>query len=148
MAICAICQGALTHAQRFLITDQAEVVHRSCVRPGRTTIGQRLRQDLASARQEAASAHVALTNALREIASLRAQSTADHEVAEESRRDRAQMTRQLAQARRERDAARREAALHQTIGPRPATTPNPTTTDATEDTRDPTVVRFSLLDLT
>jgi hypothetical protein len=162
MATCAVCQSPIVEPQRFVI-DGTEVIHRACARSGRFTVLQRAQQDLATARHAEATAHRREIEHRSKIAILEGKVRAQETDLERVRRDHRVLLRQFGITRTERDgavlerdAARSELALHQTLAMSRAATAAPESPLAAVEAKvvpeaegelDPTEKRFSLLEL-
>ncbi len=161
MATCAVCLTPITSPQRFVI-DGTEVLHRACALRQHITILQRAQQDLAAARHAEASAQSRELEYRAKIATLEYLNQklgSDETDIATVRRDLRVIMRHSAilrtergQAIAERDAARRELALHQTIAAAPVATAPAADSSAQEALperpgRDDAETRFSLLEL-
>lgn len=154
--VCAVCRVPLAKGEKFVM-QASEVVHARCV--GGQTMATRLKLDNIEARRQLEEIRGDVRRAQNELMASRLEAKdlrAELKAALATRGDykdqRDAARRERDQAIAERDAARREAALHQTIqqsipvtpAAGPASAPAP---DKPRDDRDPTEVRFSLLDL-
>lgn len=160
-AVCAICEQALITGQRFRI-EGCEVMHAQCARSGLPTRTGRLLVDQANAIAGHLRAMRELGERLRTIEQQTESTRRENRTHERTIRD---LRTQLATALRERDTARSEAALHQTIAAVPDAPPvaapvaappaiptaSPNVSQATpapaQDERDGSEIRFSLLEL-
>jgi len=152
-AVCAICDLPLIPGQKFRL-EGSEVMHPHCVRTGRPTAMRRLVVDHANDLRVQQRAMSQLGERLNDVESRATRVLLENREHERTIRD---LRSQLAIARRERDAARSEAALHQTIAAAPAPTVAAPAThevpsmaevaDPPRDRRDDTEIRFSLLEL-
>jgi len=148
-ATCAICQQPII-ARHDVRVFGTEVMHRACAISGRQTVAVKQQQEIATLRAELSAAREAERRAVSEVQRARAAQcraedalramTARHAdaliVRDEACAAEATAGRLLTQALRERDDARSELAKRTTAH-----------TDAPEDTRDPAVIRASLLEL-
>lgn len=175
MAVCAICGGGLVRGD--ISIAGSEVFHKACIRAHGTASSalQRARAQALTADQEKHAAAVASQQTLErrdaiirdlnaETRDLRRQlDQKDRELAQqavtvlaqraelyEATTDVARLQRELAEAKRAAEAARSEAAFHQTIqrsSPVSVARDTVRTVPDEVDDRDPTEVRMSLLDL-
>ena len=162
---CAVCLVAFTHGEKFVVMG-TEVVHQQCI--GGTTMATKhthaiieFKRRIATLDQELQLARVDVRVATgkqipleQEIADLKRQLRAHLtiEAGYRQERDSARRARDAADNRlvdmtRERDAARREASMHQLLAATPPPPPQATTEPVVNDERDPAEVRFSLLEI-
>jgi hypothetical protein len=159
--VCAACLISLGNGEKFVLMG-TEVVHPGCVgrqtertkllmrlneetrRAGNLAIEERRQREMAVAADRE---HLRVSAELREVKeTMRRRFHLEDEYRAQRDNARAERDRAFAlrdEALRAAEAARREAALHQTLGPAPAAPATP----EVKDERDPSEIRFSLLDL-
>ena len=162
MATCAVCLSPILEPQRFVV-DGTEVLHRACAQASHTTVLQRAQRATAAALHEAANAQRRELELRSKVATLEGRIARYEADLSSIRRDMRVALRHHGITRTERDtaiderdAARREAALYQTLAaarqgtPSVSSAPDSTASSAgpvAPAERDPTEQRMSLLEL-